>query len=421
MHQCRVGYLVAATLVSMAALAACRDDFDAGAIHHDQRSSADRPPTPGLPAVFLTPAFPRLTFARPVFLTHAGDGSDRIFVVEQYGRLRVFKNEHSAPSAEVFLDIRDNVQMKHNEEGLLALAFHPEYKANGRFFLYYTPRSEGGQPKRNRVSEFHVSANDPDKADAASERVILEIEQKYGNHNGSTLLFGPDGYLYISHGDGGLANDPDNNAQNLGTLLGKITRIDVNSKSGGREYAIPPDNPFLDQAKHPGARPEIWAYGLRNVWRMSFDRLTGNLWAGDVGQNAWEEVDLIVKGGNYGWRVREGKHDFAPDDSVDTSTLIEPLAEYPHSQGLSITGGYVYNGEKYPALDGVYFYADYATGRVWGLKYSDGKVQVNGEVLAGRERTFIASFGEDESGELYVCAFDRMDGRGGRILRVTGR
>jgi glucose/arabinose dehydrogenase len=395
------------------------------ASEHDATEAAqqtdDQPPTPGLPTVYLTPAFPRLNFARPVFLTHAGDASDRIFVVEQYGRVRVFKNEHGAAEADVFLDIRDKVQMKHNEEGLLALAFHPEYKTNGRLFLYYTPKSARGESKRNRLAEYRVSADDPNKADPASERVILDIEQKYGNHNGSTLLFGADGYLYMSHGDGGLANDPDNNAQNLGTLLGKITRIDINNKSDGREYAIPSDNPFVDQAKYPGARPEIWAYGLRNVWRMSFDRLTGNLWAGDVGQNAWEEVDLIVKGGNYGWRVREGQHDFLADESVVKSTLIEPLAEYSHREGLSITGGHVYNGDKYPALDGVYFYADYATGRVWGLKYSDGKVQVNGEVLAGKERTFIASFGEDEAGELYVCAFDRMDGKGGRILRVTGR
>ncbi len=392
---------------------------DPAAFTANQRASDDQPPTPGLPTVYLTPAFPRLNFARPVFLTHAGDGTGRILVVEQYGRIRVFKNEHAADSAPVFLDVRDKVQMKHNEEGLLALAFHPDYKTNRRFFIYYTPKNQRGQPKRNRVAEYRVSADDPNKADPDSERVILDIEQRHGNHNGSTLLFGPDGYLYISHGDGGLANDPDGNGQNLSTLLGKITRIDVNKQDEGRAYAIPSDNPFVDQVKFPAARPEIWAYGLRNVWRMSFDRLTGNLWAGDVGQNEWEEVDLIVRGGNYGWNLREGRHDFAPGQAQNE--LIEPLAEYPHREGLSITGGYVYNGEKYPALDGVYFYADYATGRVWGLRYQDGKVTANGEVLGSRERTFIASFGEDETGELYVCAFDRMDGRGGRILRVTGR
>jgi glucose/arabinose dehydrogenase len=379
----------------------------------------DDKPTPGLPTVYLTPAFPRLSFARPVFLTHTGDGSNRLFVVEQTGRVRVFENQHDVQAADVFLDIRERVQMNHNEEGLLAVAFHPKYKDNGRFFIYYTVKSARGEPKRNRVAEYRVDPHDANKADAASERVILDVEQKWGNHNGSTLLFGPDGCLYISHGDGGSANDPDGNGQNLRTLLGKITRIDIDKQDEGKAYAIPPDNPFIDQAKFPGARPEIWAYGLRNVWRMSFDRVTGNLWAGDVGQNEWEEIDLIVKGGNYGWNIREGKHDFAGGRAG--SELIEPLAEYSHRQGLSVTGGYVYRGEKYPALDGVYLYADYATGRVWGLKYQDGKVTANGEVLGGRERTFIASFGEGEAGEMYVCAFDRMDGRSGRIMRVTGR
>lgn len=382
----------------------------------DRRALAqDAPITPGLPTVHLGAAFPKVAFSRPIFLTHAGDGSKRLFVVEQTGRIKVFEDRNDVDAATTFLDVRDKIQMKHNEEGLLALAFHPKYKENGRFFVYYSV----GKPKRNRISEFQVSKDDPNKADPGSEKIILDIEQKYGNHNGSTLAFGPDGYLYISHGDGGLANDPDGNGQNLGTLLGKITRIDIDRQDAGKAYAIPADNPFVDSSKYPGARGEIWAYGLRNVWRMSFDRTTGELWAGDVGQNAWEEVDLITKGGNYGWNIREAKHKFTGGEAKDA--LIEPLAEYPHSEGISITGGYVYRGAKYPSLQGVYVYADYATGRIWGLKHADGKVLVNGEMLGGTDRTFIASFGEDESGELFVCAFDKMDGRGGRIMRVIAR
>jgi glucose/arabinose dehydrogenase len=374
----------------------------------------DAKPLAGLPTLHLGAAFPQLTFSRPIFLTHAGDGSGRLFVVEQTGRIKVFDNRNDIDAAKVFLDLRERVQKNHNEEGLLALAFHPKYKENGRFFVYYSV----GKPKRNRISEFHVSKSDPNMADPESEKIILDVPQKYGNHNGSTLLFGPDGYLYASHGDGGLANDPDGNGQNLATLLGSITRIDIDKQDEGKAYSIPSDNPFVDQSKYPGARGEIWAYGLRNVWRMSFDRQTGDLWAGDVGQNSWEEVDLIVKGGNYGWNIREAKHPFA--DGTAKDQLIEPLAEYPHSEGLSITGGYVYRGKNYPSLQGIYLYGDYATGRIWGLKYVEGKVVANGEVLTGTERTFLASFGEDEAGELYVCAFDRLDGRGGKIMRVVG-
>ncbi len=377
-------------------------------------AQSDRKPAADLPTLHLAPAFARLSFSRPIFITHAGDGSDRLFVVEQTGRIRVFPNRSDVEAANVFLDIRDRIQMRHNEEGLLALAFHPKYRENGRFFVYYSV----GNPKRNRISEFRVSEHDRDAADHESEKIILDIPQKHGNHNGSTLLFGPDGYLYTSHGDGGLANDPDGHGQNLGTLLGTITRIDIDRQDEGKAYAIPADNPFVDQSKYPGARGEIWAYGLRNVWRMSFDRATGDLWAGDVGQNAWEEIDIITKGGNYGWNIREGTRRFAGGEA-DTP-LIDPVAEYPHSQGLSVTGGYVYRGKASPSLEGIYIYGDYATGRIWGLRFADGKVIANGEMLSGRDRAFIASFGEDEAGELYVCAFDRLDGRSGKIMRVVG-
>lgn len=363
--------------------------------------------------ISLSPAFPKLTFQRPVFFTHAGDGSNRVFVVEQKGRILCFDNRDDVDQTQVFLDISDRVKMGHNEEGLLSLVFHPDYKSNGRFFVYYSMHD----PKRNVISEFARSADDPAKADAASEKRILEVRQRFGNHNGSTLLFGADGFLYASFGDGGLANDPDGNGQNLDTLLAKIIRIDVNSAADGKAYAIPADNPFVTR---PGARPEIWAYGLRNVWRMSFDPPTGQLWAGDVGQNAWEEIDLIVKGGNYGWNIREGAHAFKRGQSSDP--LIEPVAEYSHrSGGLSVTGGYVYRGQRNPRLIGTYLYADYATRRIWALRYADGKMTAHREVFDGRDGTYVSSFGEDAQNELHVCGFDKLDGGKGRLFRVRER
>ncbi len=271
------------------------------------------------------------------------------------------------------------------------------------------------------LSRFTVNQDNPNQADPESEHVILEVEQPWGNHNGSTVLFGPDGYMYISLGDGGSAADPLGSGQDLSTLLGTILRIDIDRQPDGRAYAIPADNPFVNQ---PGARDEIWAYGLRNVWRMSFDRKTGDLWAGDVGQNAWEEIDLIVKGGNYGWNVREGSHPFRGSSS---GPLIDPVAEYPQRRGreivgLSVTGGYVYRGSEQKALYGVYLYADYVTGRIWGLRYEDGRLRDHWEASSPTPRVFVASFGEDEAGELYICGFDGLDGRGGgagRIYRVV--
>jgi glucose/arabinose dehydrogenase len=296
---------------------------------------------------------------------------------------------------------------------LLSLAFHPEYATNGRFFVYYSRHD----PKRNVISEFARSKVDPNIADPSSEKSILEVGQKWGNHNGSTLLFGPDGFLYASFGDGGLANDPDGNGQNLETLLATIIRIDINSAAEGKAYSIPPDNPFVNRA---GARPEIWAYGLRNVWRMSFDPPTGNLWAGDVGQNAWEEIDLIVKGGNYGWNIREGSHPFKRGES--DVPLIEPVVEYSHRNGgLSVTGGYVYRGKRNPRLEGAYLYADYATRRIWALRYADGKMTSHKEVFSGRDGTYVTSFGEDAQQELYVCGFDKIDGGRGRVFRIKER
>ena len=349
-------------------------------------------------------------------ITHAGD--DRLFVVEQHGRIRVFENRPDVETAGVFLDIRPKVSRKHNEEGLLTLAFHPRYATNGYFYVYYSATD----PRRGVLSRFSVSGDDPDRADPESEMVILEVEQPWGNHNGSTVLFGPDGYLYMSLGDGGSAADPRDNGQNLSTLLGTILRIDVDRATDGRAYAIPPDNPFIDR---PDARGEIWAYGLRNVWRMSFDRVTGDLWAGDVGQNAWEEIDLITRGGNYGWRIREAAHPFREGSAADP--LIDPVVEYPQRRhreliGMSVTGGFVYRGKVMSRLYGVYLYADYVTGRIWALRRTDRGDSTHREVFHGPPRVYISSFGEDAAGELYVCSFDRVDGRGGgtgRIYRIV--
>lgn len=365
-----------------------------------------------LPSVRLSRAFPKMTFTRPLFITHAGDESNRLFVVEQRGRILVFENKSDVGSSQEFMNIRSKVRMKHNEEGLLSLAFHPNYKDNGELFVYYT----ASRPRRSVLSRFKVSADDANKADPMSEEIILEVKQPYGNHNGSTILFGPDGYLYVSYGDGGYRNDPGNNGQDLSTLLGTIIRIDINSKDGDLSYAIPKDNPFVDQ---PGARAEIWAYGLRNVWRMSFDKKTGQLWAGDIGQDSWEEIDIIVKGGNYGWNVREGKHGFRP--RTTETQLIDPIVEYGRNKGISVTGGYVYRGKKMPELVGAYIYADYNTSRIWALRQQDGEVVAHREIFSPPPRGYISSFGEGPDGELYICAFDLLDkpSSTGRIYRMS--
>jgi len=416
MHERRKNMITAAALIALTVFTVgcpAGEDETAPATPTAQAPSA----ASTLPSVSLSPAFPRLDFVRPVQLANASDGSDRIFVVEQIGRIRVFKNDNSVTEAKTFLDINEKVLAPprgNNEEGLLALAFHPKYKENGRLFVYYS----AARPRRGVLAEFAVSKDDPDVVDPASEKVILEVEQPYGNHNGSSINFGPDGMLYYSLGDGGWANDPHDNGQNLGTLLGSILRIDIDKQDEGKAYAIPADNPFVDRE---GARGEIWALGLRNVWRMAFDPKTGDLWAADVGQNAWEEVDLIVKGGNYGWNIREGAHPFK-DGSPTTEPMIDPIVEYPRNKGISVTGGPVYRGTAIAGLEGAYVYGDYVSGKIWAVRHKNGTMSEHREILRSDDRKYIASFGEDESGEMYICAFDQLDGRGGakgRIFKVV--
>ncbi len=348
-----------------------------------------------LPTLRAERAFPNLDFRRLTNLVQPPDTGDPLFVTEQAGLVRVFPNDPNAAEAAVFLDIRDKVSEDNNEEGLLGLAFDPEYAVNGHFYVYYSAAS----PRRSVVSRFTVSEDNPLAANPDSELVVMEIPQPYGNHNGGQLAFGPDGYLYIGLGDGGSGGDPRGNGQDLGTLLGSILRIDVGDAAPDLPYVIPRDNPF---AGVDGARGEIWAYGLRNPWRFSFDRDTGDLWTGDVGQNQLEEVDLITRGLNYGWNVMEGSLCFSPRSGCDPSGLEPPVAEYGRSEGCSITGGYVYRGGEMPALEGAYLYADYCSGKIWGLRY-DGSSVTEQALLADTD-LLITSFGEDSEGNLYVLS-----------------
>ncbi|MFQ5630173.1 MAG: PQQ-dependent sugar dehydrogenase [bacterium] len=345
--------------------------------------------------------FSNLAFNKPIFLTHAGDGTDRIFVVEQRGMIHVFPNRENVSSAKIFLDIRNKINDRFSESGLLGLAFHPDYASNGKFYVSYNFGNLS-----SRIAEYTVSSN-PDVADAASERPLLELSQPRSNHNGGQVAFGPDGMLYVAFGDGGGRDDQFQNGQNRTTLYGNILRIDVNRTSGNLAYMIPSDNPFFGNAS--GWREEIWAWGLRNPWRFSFDRQTGAMWAADVGQGDWEEVDLIQKGNNYGWNVMEGFHCFLTSN-CNTTGLTLPIVEYNHSQGQSVTGGYVYHGKMAPQLQGIYIYGDFVSRRIWGLKYENGQVVSND--LLGTSPGAISSFGADENGEVYVLGHNN-----GRIYR----
>jgi glucose/arabinose dehydrogenase len=334
----------------------------------------------------------------PVYVTHAGDDSGRLFVVEKRGRVVVVRDGTLDTAA--FLDISDRVGSSGSEQGLLSVAFHPQFRQNGRLFVNYTDRNGD-----TVISRFQASQT---AADPGSEVVLLKIDQPYSNHNGGLVLFGPDGYLYIGMGDGGSAGDPQGNGQDRQSLLGKLLRLDVD---GGDPYAIPADNPWPSGGD---ARPEVWAYGLRNPWRFSFDRASGDLYIADVGQGEYEEIDMRrageQAGQNYGWNVTEGQHCFR-SRTCDANGMAAPIAEYDHSQGCSITGGYVYRGASFPGLQGLYFYGDYCSGRIWAL----------GETAPGRweqrellqDNLNISSFGEDQAGELYLADL------GGRLYQVV--
>ncbi len=349
-------------------------------------------------------AFPNLSFTRPVDLQHAGDQTNRLYVVEQAGIIKSFENDTQVATAQTFLDISERVRDNGNEEGLLGLAFHPDYETNGYFFVNYT----ASDPRRTVISRFSVNPENPEEADDTSELVILEVAQPYGNHNGGQIVFGPDKYLYIAIGDGGSAGDPMKNGQNRSTLLGTIARIDIDTQQGDLNYGIPSDNPFAGLGAP--VRGEIFAYGLRNPWRMSFDAATGDLWAGDVGQNEFEEIDIITRGGNYGWNAREGETCFEPKENCPTEDLIDPVITYGRSSGGSVTGGYVYRGSAIPEFFGKYFYADYSSGRIWMITM-DGNSMVENTELSNTN-LHISSFGVDQNNELYICAFD------GRIYRL---
>jgi glucose/arabinose dehydrogenase len=365
-----------------------------------------------LPALDLKPAFPQVKLKLPLWLEEAPDGSKRLCVAGQDGQIWIMPSDHNGSQTKLFMDITDRKPHEQLEEGLLGLAFHPQFKTNRKFYIFYSQQF----PKRSVLSEVQASATEPDKADLSTERVLMEIPKPYWNHNGGCIAFGPDGYLYISVGDGGKGNDPHGFGQNLRFVYAKMLRIDVNSHEGVVPYGIPKDNPFVGN-RDSEFRPEIWAYGLRNAWRFSFDRQTGELWAGDVGQDKWEEVDLIVRGGNYGWSDREGFHKFS--EKPLGKDYIEPVIEYAHSLALakeskfpdhglgqSITGGYVYRGKKLPKLVGVYLYADYVTGTVWGLRYQDGHLTAHGAIVKGNPARPITSFGQDLDGEVYIMAYD---------------
>lgn len=387
----------------------------------------------------------------PVTLREAPDGTARLFIVDQAGVIRVVRDGVLLPAP--FLDLRDRMVTLgggFDERGLLGLAFHPDFAESGRLFVYYSAPLRGGGPTgwnhTSHISEFRVGP-DPDRADRASERIILQVDQPQANHDGGTLEFGPDGYLYISLGDGGAGNDvgrghpPGGNGQSVATLLGSILRIDVD---GGEPYAIPPDNPFVGEE----GRDEIWAYGFRNPYRFSFDRATGSLIAGDVGQNLWEEVDLVVRGGNYGWNVREGEHCFDPGNPNDPPAtcptvgargepLIDPVIEYanagqPDGLGVAVVGGYVYRGAGIPELIGRYVFGDFSR----GTGQPDGVLlvaspQAEGpwafqelELPArpdGRLDHFLLGLGQDLDGEIYVLTSDtgRPTGETGRVYALS--
>jgi glucose/arabinose dehydrogenase len=371
---------------------------------------------PQIPDIGYEVAFEHLKFERCVSIAHPPDGTDRLFIVEQAGRVKWFENKPSASESVLALDLTAKVLSTGNEEGLLGMAFHPRFKSNHQIFLQYsTPKlgpKQGDKRKRypntrTVVSRFEM---DPEhrKILPETEKTIIETIQPYENHNGGCLQFGPDGYLYIGKGDGGSGNDPHGNGQDLMTWLGKFLRIDVDHTDPNKAYAVPKDNPFVGKE---GVLPEIWSYGWRNPWGYHFDRKTGDLWSSDVGQDKWEEINIVKKGGNYGWSIREGLHEFKGGPS---GPLEDPIVELGHAKpnttdgANSITGGCMYRGKRLKDLDGLYLYGDYVTGNMYCLKWNGSKVLEN-KLIFSFPLKQIAIFGEDQDGDVYWSTF--TDGR----------
>jgi glucose/arabinose dehydrogenase len=348
-------------------------------------------------------AFPNLIFNQPVGVSFANDNTSRLFVVEQIGVIKVF-DRIDASDQEVFLDITERVLFG-GEQGLLGLAFHPNYLLNGYFYVNYV----ANDPTRTIIARYSVDSANPNRADRNSEVIILEIAQPFSNHNGGQIAFGPDGYLYIGTGDGGSQGDPFGNGQNLSTLLGKILRINIDAVSEMQTYSIPPDNPYVNNTL--GYREEIFAYGLRNPWRFSFDITTGQIWAGDVGQSQLEEINIIEKGKNYGWNIMEGTQCYNDAIECDKTGLELPIYEYNHSLGNAIVGGFIYRGTQLTELYGKYIYGDYGSGLIWAL--STNNFDVKNNTLLVTSGLILSSFGVDQNNELLICALD------GKIYRLT--
>ena len=364
-------------------------------------SKSPAPPPGGGPPPTLTLSPVVSGLSNPVDLQFPDDGSGRMFIVQQAGSIRIATNGSLASSP--FLDITSKVDFS-GEKGLLGLAFHPQFPQSHLFYVHYD-RVFGGL-KQSVIAEYSVSASDPNLADPNSERILLTVNQPFDNHKGGQIVFGPDGFLYIGFGDGGSGGDPLGNGQNLQTLLGKMLRIDVDHQSGGNQYAIPADNPFAGG----GGLPEIWAYGFRNPWRFSFDRVDARLFVGDVGQDKYEEIDIASKAGNFGWNTMEGMHCFNPASGCNMSGLTLPIAEYDHSQGEAVIGGYVYHGSAIANLAGAYILGDFISGTIWEL--ANGTWTRTKLIDSGKS---VSSFGQDVAGELYVVDYN------GSVLKVVAQ
>lgn len=376
-------------------------------------------------AVQLDPIYQNLEIERPVAVEIPDDGTNRRFLVQQTGLIRILPADENASSAETFLDLTESIGVEKDfEEGLLGLAFHPEYAENGRFYVTFSRQG----PKRLVLAEYTVSADDPGKADPGSERILLEVQQPEWNHNSGNILFGPDdGLLYVCVGDGGMKNGVFMLSQKLTRWNGKVLRIDVDSRTASLPYGIPADNPFVET---PNACPEIYAYGFRNPWGVDIDPETGHFYLADVGQDLWEEINIVEEGGNYGWEIREGTHKFHARDAMmaalgrkpgkdDKGDYIEPIHEYSRADGISITGGFVYRGEAIPALRGRFLYGDWRFGNLWALHYdTDGGEVVDNawfEKPADVKDPTVqpTAFSPDENGEALVLGWR------GKIFRIV--